>query len=587
MAYGSVTGIAPQYEDFPNYWLKFYAQGTTTPISMATDATGSTLISRAELDQQGFIVTAGEARFIPWVNAAYDAWLFPTAQEADNNDTTNAIQLADNQTSSAISARSKADAASFQDLQDGDWTGFDNVTSLSFELLIPYIAKGGADWYRDGTAGTPSTADLANSKFFDSTGAGFTLDPDQENNAYMFGAQGIGVSDDTAAIQMALDTGKTVNLLSGRYRITDQLKTSGLEGQNIIGNRAFLVNEVPLANGSVLLIRQNSQPFPAGRNNTYSGFKIQDFTGVSAVGIVLDEAAAWNYFEDIEIWSCASGIEFTKFNIGNVFHKCTFKANRFRGVLDPIHASSAEESVACVFSACNIEQSPVCMELNSQEIFVTSACVIEAYTVAGITSSKLVAVTNCYIESTGDNAKGISLTTGANQCIITGNTILQSAGENCVGVSYTGLSHYIAGNQFGGSGAGSFDIQNSTATNSASVIVGNGASNGVSLVGDTNTTFIQGANATFNQILLTSFGQFGSTATTMRGNFETTGDLEFDFGTTANKFNNIWCGQLIPVRIGFNGSVTAASTNNNSLFVDSADSKLKFKDSVGTVNALY
>jgi hypothetical protein len=63
---------------------------------MATDATGSTTLAKSELDAQGFPTTAGSARFIPFIDGDYDLWLFPTEAEADANDTTNAIQLADN-----------------------------------------------------------------------------------------------------------------------------------------------------------------------------------------------------------------------------------------------------------------------------------------------------------------------------------------------------------------------------------------------------------------------------------------------------------------------------------------------------------
>jgi hypothetical protein len=83
--------------------MKAYEQGTTTPLSMATDATGATTLVKAELDIQGFPITAGSVRFIPFINGDYDLWLFPTEAEADANDTTSAIQLADNLNADASS----------------------------------------------------------------------------------------------------------------------------------------------------------------------------------------------------------------------------------------------------------------------------------------------------------------------------------------------------------------------------------------------------------------------------------------------------------------------------------------------------
>jgi len=96
MAYAPIALIMPQYEDYPNYWLKSYEQGTVTPLSMATDAAAGTTLAKSELDTQGFPTTAASARFIPFINGDYDLWLFPTEAEADANDTTNAIQMADN-----------------------------------------------------------------------------------------------------------------------------------------------------------------------------------------------------------------------------------------------------------------------------------------------------------------------------------------------------------------------------------------------------------------------------------------------------------------------------------------------------------
>jgi len=96
MSYGPIAKINPQYEDYPNWWLKAYVQGTTTPISMATDSTGATLVAKAELNLDGFINTAGDTLFIPYLDQAYDLWLFPTEAEADANDTTNAIRMANN-----------------------------------------------------------------------------------------------------------------------------------------------------------------------------------------------------------------------------------------------------------------------------------------------------------------------------------------------------------------------------------------------------------------------------------------------------------------------------------------------------------
>lgn len=98
MAYAPIALTMPQYDKdvYASWWLKAYQQGTTTPLSMATDATGGTLLVKAQLDTTGYPLTAGAVRFTPFIDGDYDLWLFPTEVEANTNDTTNAVQFADN-----------------------------------------------------------------------------------------------------------------------------------------------------------------------------------------------------------------------------------------------------------------------------------------------------------------------------------------------------------------------------------------------------------------------------------------------------------------------------------------------------------
>lgn len=96
MAYLPVSGLTPIYSPYPNYWLKFYQAGTTTPLAMATDSAAQTTLAKAQINAQGLPITAGNVIFTPHVNVNYDAYLFPTALEADNNTTINAIRIADN-----------------------------------------------------------------------------------------------------------------------------------------------------------------------------------------------------------------------------------------------------------------------------------------------------------------------------------------------------------------------------------------------------------------------------------------------------------------------------------------------------------
>lgn len=95
MSYSPIAFTAPNYRDYGGYWLKAYEPGTTTPKYMSNDAEGTTLSSKYEVNSDGFFVSSGSTILTPYINDSYDLWLFPTETDANNNDTTNAVRIAD------------------------------------------------------------------------------------------------------------------------------------------------------------------------------------------------------------------------------------------------------------------------------------------------------------------------------------------------------------------------------------------------------------------------------------------------------------------------------------------------------------
>jgi len=133
MSFAAIAHTSPFYADqFVNYWLKAYEPGTTTPKLIATDEAGGTTVAKVELNSDGLPHTAGNALFIPHVDGAYDLWLFPTAAEADANDTTNAKKLADDSLPSKARATKEAvwsfDTLNNAVIEEDDERMFDGAT---------------------------------------------------------------------------------------------------------------------------------------------------------------------------------------------------------------------------------------------------------------------------------------------------------------------------------------------------------------------------------------------------------------------------------------------------------------------------
>ncbi len=95
MAYNPISGFTLQIvtqagEVASDYYLKFYEANTTTPLSMATDSAGGTLLVKAKLSDSGFPISNpldNSTVFIPHMNANYRMVVYTSEADADANNT--------------------------------------------------------------------------------------------------------------------------------------------------------------------------------------------------------------------------------------------------------------------------------------------------------------------------------------------------------------------------------------------------------------------------------------------------------------------------------------------------------------------
>jgi len=260
MAYAPIALTIPQYEDQANWWLKAYDQGTTTPLSMATDAAAGTLLVKCEIDSAGFPITAGSARFIPFINGDYDLWAFPTSAEADANDTTSAIQFADN-----LNTDPQSSAATVGSYTVANKAAAVLLTPVSGKSLYVESTDGGLFKAKTGAAPGTYSDDLASYcgvTFIPTGGDGsvaWVRNYDGEINTKWFGAVGDGATDDTVAIQAAIDyfsAGQgSVYLSNGTYLVTSTI-TIAQDRVHLWGSGQFstVIDFEPTANDVCLLV---------------------------------------------------------------------------------------------------------------------------------------------------------------------------------------------------------------------------------------------------------------------------------------------------------------------------------------------
>lgn len=156
MAYNPVSGftlqvIAQSGEVASDYYLKFYEANTTTPLSMATNSTGGTLLVKAKLSDSGFPISNpldNSTVFIPHMNANYRLVVYLNETDADANDTASAYVNIPN-VSTMVGASAIGTAAY---LDTGTAPGEVPTNADLTTVLAPYLGRNliiNGDFQRD------------------------------------------------------------------------------------------------------------------------------------------------------------------------------------------------------------------------------------------------------------------------------------------------------------------------------------------------------------------------------------------------------------------------------------------------------
>jgi len=230
MAYAPVSGTVPQYQVdgdtiAAGFYLKGYTTGTTTPLSMATDLDGGTLLAKCKLNTAGYPLS-NEADnttvFIPHFNATYKLALYVNATDADNNTTANAVWVVD---------KLPHESANFLSVKDKGAIGdgiADDTTAINDGIVALDALGGGTLFYPDGTYAVSGALNLRDN--VKHIGEGPTRSIIKPTAAFteLFSGSGVpntGQSNTLAsnaaagALTLTLSSGKGANFTAGDYAI--------------------------------------------------------------------------------------------------------------------------------------------------------------------------------------------------------------------------------------------------------------------------------------------------------------------------------------------------------------------------------
>ncbi len=243
MAFLPIAHVAINYRDYSSNWVKAYEVGTTTPKVMALESDGSNQVAKLQVNIDGFLVSSGNALVIPYIDGFYDMYLFPTEAEADANNTTNALKIADNIIGAFIAG---AGAASVNELTTATMTANTNKLYVVGDIVntVEFSTGngGGATYDVVLTSGvTPNTVNILIG-VADAT-ISFVL---RLNNEYKMDVSSLGIAP-TVIVDLIPDTiAKSAEIVAAMVAVEASIgKTHFTIAENIQYDGQSLYDNIP------------------------------------------------------------------------------------------------------------------------------------------------------------------------------------------------------------------------------------------------------------------------------------------------------------------------------------------------------
>ena len=377
-------------------------------------------------------------------------------------------------------------------------------------------------------------------------------------NVKWFGAKGDGITDDTVTIQASIDrltNGGTLFFPKGKYKITSSLLIYR-HGMRMVGEGdGFMPTDV----NSTIIYDGNDAAVLVSASTVYR-FEISRLS-VRASGVALTS-------------STAIGIKFVNSHYGNV-DRCTVRDfNNGTGILfTGVNNASVTNTINCTIHECfiGIDITGTTPAYSSNHIILNGGGIIGKTPVIagsigiacrGYGGGHMIYGTDIELFETGllcENMVDIAVF-GIRTEDITLNHI--NISPTCSKIQIFSPMPYGSGTHFANYAADTTQVS-ATDTKLGNTVIHN---NKIIYLNDTSGSGKPFAKMTTGNIVL-----LGSSGTDIYSatNFDMQGN------------------EIRSLKQAGMASITSASASVNSLFRDSADNKLKYKDDLGTVNILY